>query len=186
MDHDPLKKSDAIILLEGDGNSRLKFACDLYHEDFAKTLVFSGGIENLSYGSFPFELLEEDFKRNNVDPKDIIVERKSQHTREQAIEIIKMCKDKGWKRIILVASHYHQLRAYLTFLKILLEEKLESTIQIFNAPANDLSWFEYMPWGTRFDLLDQEFDRINYYYSQGHLASYEQTINYQRWKECQQ
>ena len=55
-------------------------------------------------------------------PRDAIIhEKKSQNTREQAIEVINMAKANNWKKVILVATHEHQYRAYLTFLKEVLK-----------------------------------------------------------------
>lgn len=185
VNNDLLKKSDAIVMLEGDGNSRVKFACELFHAGIAERLVFSGGVKNLEYGSFPFEMLKDEFKKFNVNPEQIIVENKSRHTREQAIEIVQFAKENNWKKFVLVASHYHQLRAFLTFLKVLIEEGLENQIQVFNAPVSCLNWYEPTPWGIRMDILDEEFKRINLYLLEGHVASYKQVIEYYKWKECQ-
>lgn len=183
VDNDCIKKSDAIILLEGDGLNRIQKAVELYQLGFAETLVFSGGITNYDYGSFPFSYVYPELINAGVPPSAIIHESKSQNTREQAIEVIKLANLKSWKNLILVASHYHQYRAYLTFLKELLD--LNRNIILYNAPAKDLSWFEETVWGKRYDLLEQEFLRIEKYCQLGHLANFNEAIEYQKWKEQQ-
>ena len=76
------------------------------------------------------ELQQENKLINKGIPsKAIVHESLSQNTREQAIEIIKMAKLNGWNKLILVASHYHQYRAYLTFLKEVLKMKNQIAIQ---------------------------------------------------------
>ncbi|MFA4941302.1 MAG: YdcF family protein [Patescibacteria group bacterium] len=179
--NEKLKKANAIILLEGDGYFRVPKAVELYKNKWAPKIVVSGGVDNKNYGSFSD--IGEKVKQAGVPSKDIILEKESTHTREQAINIIKMCKDKKWKRIILVASHYHQARAFLTFLKAMQEEKIK--IQIINAPANNLGWFSANKWGKRMDLLDAEFERINKYSKLGHIATYTDAVAYQEWKEKQ-
>ena len=44
VDNDNIQKSDAIILLEGDGFNRYRKAVELYKEGYAEKIVFSGGI----------------------------------------------------------------------------------------------------------------------------------------------
>ena len=78
------------------------------------SLIFSGAITDYSYGSFPFEDILPRLLSSGVPRDAIIHEKKSQNTREQAIEVINMAKANNWKKVILVATHEHQYRAYLT------------------------------------------------------------------------
>jgi uncharacterized SAM-binding protein YcdF (DUF218 family) len=181
VDNDLLVPSDAVILLEGDGFNRYLHAVDLYKQNRAKKIVFSGGATDYSYGSFPFEDIYPRLVHAGVHPDDIIYEENSQNTKEQANEAISLAIDNGWNRLILVASCEHQYRAYLTFLKRIIDEKLD--IAVFNSPAENLSWFNECEWGVRCNRLDQEFERIDKYTALGHLADYEGAIEYQRWKE---
>ena len=183
VDNDLIQKSDAIILLEGDGLNRYSKAVELYKQGFADRIVFSGDITNYPYGSIPLLDIYPLIIELGVPSEAIIHENKSLNTREQAIEIIKLAKNSGWTKLILVASHYHQYRAYLTFLKEEIDTK--SNIVIYNAPAKDLKWFEESGWGQRFDLLDQEFERIEQYTKYNHLATYSEAIAYHKWKEQQ-
>jgi uncharacterized SAM-binding protein YcdF (DUF218 family) len=181
VDNDRLKKSDAIILLEGDGLNRIETTIKLYHQQWAPVIVFSGGILNLDYGSYPFSYAEPLLKDAGIANESIIHESRSLNTREQAVEIIDMAKENNWKRLILVASNFHQYRAYLTFLKVVLDEY--PTLEIINWGARELNWFEQNKWGARFDLLESEFEKIALY--SNHVASFEQAIDYQQWKELQ-
>jgi len=183
VDNDCIKKADAIILLEGDGLNRYHKAVDLYQAGFADKIVFSGGITNQAYGSIPFSIIYPELINKGIPSTSIIHESTSQNTREQAIEVINLAKLNGWNKLILVASHYHQYRAYLTFLKEILDTN--SNILLYNAPAVDLKWFEETGWGKRFDLLEDEFDRIEKYTELSHLVSYNEVIEYQKWKEQQ-
>jgi uncharacterized SAM-binding protein YcdF (DUF218 family) len=183
VDNDVIKPSDVIVLLEGDGLFRVKKAAELYHENYSKLILFSGNIYDPHYGSYPKEYIIPELLKSGVKAVDIIIEGNSSNTREEAVEVIKICRERSWKRILLVASHYHQFRAYLTFLKAM--KKANILIEIINAPSNDLKWFEKTNWGKRYDLLDQEFDRIEKYSALGHLSTFEEAIEYQKWKELQ-
>ena len=181
VDNDGIVKSDIIVLLEGDGFNRYKKAADLYKNGYSDKIVFSGAITDYNYGSFPFEDILPKLLESGVPKESIIHEKKSSNTLEQAIEVIDIAIKNKWDKIILVATHDHQYRAYLTFLKQVLERKKE--IQLFNSPVRNLKWFEKNVWGRRFDNIDNEFDKINKYMQMGHLASFDEAIEYHKFKE---
>ena len=181
VDNDSMQKSDAIVLLEGDGLNRYKHAVRLFHEGWAPLIVFSGGIVDYEYGSIPYEEIYPQMIALGVSPESIIHEGKSLNTKEQADNIMNICKERGWQRIILVGSPYHQYRAFLTFLKSAMNT-LPGLI-IFNSPANNLPWFNQESWGSRFENLQREFERIDRYAALGHLASFKDVIDYMKWKE---
>lgn len=183
VDNDCVEKSDAIILLEGDGYNRYRKVVDLYLEGFGKKIVFSGGITDYEYGSYPFSDILPHILESGVPQSVIIHENVSQNTREQALEVLKLASENNWQKLILVASHEHQYRAYLTFLKELLYSYPD--IILYNAPARNLKWFDFNPWGRRIDRLENEIERIKVYFDKGHLASAEEVIKYQEWKELQ-
>jgi uncharacterized SAM-binding protein YcdF (DUF218 family) len=183
IDNERIKKSDAIILLEGDGFARLDKVCELFFQNWANKVVVSGGILDPSYGSFPYDILIPKLLTLGIPENDIIIDGNSKNTKEQSVEVIKIAKENNWKRIILVASNYHKYRAYLTFLKEVLTEY--PTLELINSAVRDLLWFEETGWGKRFDLLLEEFKKIETYKLKGHIATYEQALEYQKWKEQQ-
>ena len=183
VDNDCLSTSDAIILLEGDGFDRFRKAVSLYKQGKAPKIVFSGNITDYDYGSFPFAEVLPRMLEEGVPEDDIIHEDKSLNTREQAVEVVRMAQERGWKKLILVASHEHQYRAYLTFLREVLDSK--SGITLYNAPARNLDWFVDKGWGTRFERLEAEILRIEKYTEMGHLANAQEVIDYQKRKEAQ-
>ena len=182
VDNDCFMKSDAAILLEGDGFNRFPKAVDLYNKGLVEKIVFSGNIIDKAYGSYPFEEVCPYILKAGVPGKDIIHENKSQHTRQQAVEIVKIAMERGWKKLALVASHEHQYRAYLTFLREVIDSN--SGIAIYNTPARNLNWFVDDGWGIRFERLSAEFERIEKYSQMGHLANAKEVIEYQKWKEA--
>jgi len=183
ISNDSYKASDAVILLEGDGFSRINKACDIFINKKANYLIFSGGVDNQSVGSFDFNKCQTFIEIKNIPHENLILELNSKNTREQAVEVIQLCKKFNWKSIILTGSHYHQLRAFLTFLKVIIEEKLENELIIYNAPENQLEWFEETGWGKRIDLLKNELIKIKNYQSINHIASYKEAFEYLEWRE---
>jgi uncharacterized SAM-binding protein YcdF (DUF218 family) len=183
VDNDCLKPSDAIILLEGDGLHRFQKAVDLYKKGYGKKIVFSGAIVQKEYGSYPFEEVKPFILNAGVPEKDLIHEDKSLQTQQQAVEVVKMAMENGWMRLALVASHEHQYRAYLTFLRQVLDSK--SGIILYNAPVRNLEWFVDSGWGMRLDRLKAEIERIEKYSAYGHLANAQEVVEYQQWKEKQ-
>ena len=145
------------------------------------TIYFS--VLNTFVSNVPFEDIKPLLCKQGVAIEDIIHEDVSLNTREQAIQIINLACEKKWQRLILVASPEHQYRAYLTFLKEILQKNKE--IVLMNSSAENLKWFESCGWGIRFDRLEQEFLRIEKYSVMGHLATYQEAIDYQKWKELQ-
>ena len=180
VDNDCLTQSDAAVLLEGDGFFRFQKAVDLYNKSIVSKIVFSGNIVDKDYGSFPYEEVKPFILAGGVPEKDIIHEDKSLHTRQQAVEVVKLAMAKGWKKLALVASHEHQYRAYLTFLREVLDTK--SGLILYNAPVRNLNWFVDSGWGQRFSRLEAEFERIERYSAMGHLATADEVIEYQKWQ----
>ena len=181
VDNDCLAKSDVAVLLEGDGLFRFQKAVDLYNHGLVSKIIFSGNIIDKDYGSFPFDEVKPFIVKGGVQENDLIHEDRSLNTRQQAVEIVKMAMKNGWKKLALVASHEHQYRAYLTFLREVLDTG--SGIILYNAPARNLNWFIDSGWGKRFDRLSAEFERIEKYSALGHLANAQEVIEYQKWKE---
>lgn len=181
VDNDCLTKSDVAVLLEGDGFFRFQKAVELYNAGLVKKILFSGNIIDRDYGSYPYEEVKPYIVKGGVPENDIIHENKSIHTRQQAIEVVKMASERGWKKLALIASHEHQYRAYLTFLRVVLDTKSE--LILYNSPVRNLNWFVDSGWGQRFERLEAEFERIEKYSEMGHLANADEVIEYQKWKE---
>lgn len=180
--NDLLKKSDVVVCLEGDVYHRLDQTVKIFREGLAKNILISGGY-NAPPFSLPAKILAKKIPAS-ISREKIILEEKSQNSYDQGVEVMKIVKEKKWKKIIIVASHFHQPRAYLTFIKTMKNANIK--IQIFNAPARELLWFDKTTLGaTRLRLLEDEFKKIDKYTVQGYLVSIEEAINYQKWKEGQ-
>ena len=181
-----LHYGDAIIVLSGDGDMRLEVGLELFRQNAAPLIVVSGGVDNPPHSVSAKDSAEWLIDKG-VAPDRIIQEGASQHTSHQAEIIIDMAMGKDWTRLLLVASPYHQYRAYLTFLRALRAHGEGDNIRLINIPASQTKW-----WGkpsgldvTRVDLLADEFKKIDEYGKKGHVASYRQGLSYLRHWESQ-
>lgn len=178
---DPMWPSDAVVCLEGDGKDRINKTINLFGQKLAKKIVISGGYNNPPF-SLPAKYLVKYLMKRGVLRKNIILEENSQNTYEQGMEVMKIVKKNKWNDIILIASPFHQARAYLTFLKAMKDSGLK--IRILNAPVRGLSWFDKTSLNlSRLQLLEEEFKKIKEYARKGHIATIEEAIKYQKWKE---
>ena len=180
LDTEEPQKCDAIILLEGDGFARYKKAVFLYKSGIAPLICFSGGFDDEKLGAFIYEKIKPLILEAGVPERDLILEGKSKNTYEQAVEIMLLAQQKKWKRIVLVASHYHSYRAFLTFLCVLKQRMPELIMDM--AAVKDLDWYEETGWGTRVDLLASELDKIDAYQKKNNVATYADGLEYLRWK----
>ncbi len=179
--NDRLQKADAIIILEGDALTRIPEGARLYKEGWAPLVVISGGMNNPPH-SIPAREMLPHLLAFDVPKEAVVLDEKSQHTWDQATVLTQWAQERGWKKMIIVASHYHQYRAFLTFLKAIRESGQH--VVLINAPARELPWFDASdPQGRRADLLEGEFERIEAYRQKGNVASFEEALAYLEWKE---
>ena len=181
----PLLRADAIVVLAGqDGEARLATAGGLLEGGGAPVVVLSGGI-NHPPRELSAEALAPLLLGRGVAPSKVIMERQSQNTHEQAVNVLALARENEWKRLLLVASPYHCYRAMLTFIASLIGGGLHEQIQLVNVPCADVPWFGE-PDGihvTRLALLAEEFDKIERYRSDGDVASYEDGLAYLKFWE---
>ena len=156
-----LSRADAVVCLEGDGQKRAKKALEIFKAKWAPIIVVSGGYDNPPF-SIKADKMAEYLIKKNTPKEKIIIESKSKNTSEQAMEVMKIIKNNNWGKIILVASDFHQARAYLTFLRAMDNARIK--IIIINAPA------KRGPLNA--DLTGEEFKKIKEYEKKGHTFSY--------------
>lgn len=175
LESQKISKGDAIILLVGDGYTRVDHAVHLYTEGYGSKIVITGNDVRRHYGSTTAQEIEMELLKKGIPKDTIYCEGNAQNTRAEAIRAMELSKERGWRNLLIVTSPHHQYRAYLTFLKALKDLKPDISIQNAVAP---LSWNEETRRGRRIDRLSQEFDRIEEYQKKGDVASYEDGIAY--------
>lgn len=177
VNNEEIEKSDAIICLEGDNYVRADKAYELFKKALAPMILISGGLEGVAT-SMHAQKMKAYLISKGISENAIELEEKSQNTHDQAREVIKIAKEKNWRKVILVASEFHQLRAFLTFLK----EKNGYPLKIYNAPSKK-SWFDKSLGKTRLALLVGELRKIKEYQIKSHVATAQEALNYQAWKK---
>lgn len=179
LSNGPLLRGDAIVVVSGDGVPRLECGLEVLKKGGAPLILVSGGLDNPPH-SLTAKAMRAWLIDKGLAPHAIITENESLQTQEQAIDICRTAVDKGWKRLLLVTSPYHQYRAFLTFLQTLRDMGQDKQIHIVNIPASQCKWWD-CPAGldvTRYELLRTEFKKIDEYNVKGHVASYKEGIDY--------
>ncbi len=160
------EKADAIIFLQGDKLNRVKKVQSLYENGFANKIVVTGNNERVEElnDSYLSEI-KECFLSKGIFEKNIIMDDKALNTLRQAVNVIKMAKEKKWKKLIIVTSPCHLLRAYLTFVKQLMEQDWQGDIIM---QAADSDW--------QMEILSIEMEKLKKY--QKDTASIKEGIKY--------
>lgn len=175
------QRSDAIVWLQGDGFERGGKVLDLYLAGWSDLIILSGNNFLLTNKDRPGEtnVFLEDMKHwlcgRGVKEDDIIIESESMHTKDQADHVVNLAQNNSLNKILLVASEYHQMRAFLTFLKS--AQRKEWNGIIINQPL--LSIDGHIPEGRAEDvkvLYIKEKEKIKIY--RDDLATREQGVRY--------
>lgn len=132
----PCQKVDAIVAVSGgDTAARTASAIELYKNNWAPLLIFSGAAEDKS-GPSNAAIMREQAIAAGVPESAIIIEQYSQTTKQNAEKTQTIFDEKGIKSVILVTSGYHQRRASLEFNK-----RAEGRVTILNHPdSHDKDW----------------------------------------------
>ena len=162
------KKSDVIVLLQGDRLDRVLTAVELYKKKFAEKILITGNNDLVGRGKrndendVPLEEIKVFFLKNGIPPEVIIIDEKALNTKDQAINTIATAIKNNWKTIIIVTSPYHLLRAYLAFSLQARHQGWPGEIIMGRA---DLGW-SHIPSGrskTSLEMLSIEMEKIKKY-----------------------
>lgn len=162
------EKADVIVLLQGDRLDRVASASALYEQGFAPHILIIGNNELAGADKRPGEndVSLEELRHALVDcgapEAAVTVQEKALNTLEQAVGAMKIAKERGWSKLIVVTSAYHAMRAYLTLQKQAEEQNWKGGI-IMHAVV--LPWDE-SPGGrekTAKEMLEVEMGKIREY-----------------------
>lgn len=136
-------KVDAIIAVSGgDTTARTSEAIALYHREWSDKLVFSGAAYDKTGPSNAAAMRDIAIKAG-VPEGDIIIEERSETTKQNAEQTSDILQDMNVKSVILVTSGYHQRRAGLEF-----QQRLGAGIEIINHPVRADSHWSGTWWTT--------------------------------------
>ena len=165
-----IRHADAIVVLGGGVNPgryltlssshRLVRGVQLYHEGKAQKIIFSGGFSQEG-GVAEGAVLAQEARRMQIQSENILIEKNSRRTHEQAVETKKITDPQRWKSIILVTSYIHMKRALLCF--------EQAGFKVYPAPADPLERYASAPL-ERLDLfgkLVHEYGGMIYYRIKG-------------------
>ena len=142
---EPSAPSDALIVL-GDDNytgDRAFHAAKLYREGVAPVVVASGRMLRKDVGLA--DVIEHDVQSFGVPDTAIIkLPHRAENTREEAEEVARLVRIRGWKRILVVTSSYHARRARFVYSRI-----LPPSIMLRVAGARDSDFDPTRWWETR-------------------------------------
>src|SRR3990172_8928037 len=145
-------RADAIVVLTG-GLGRVSKGFELFAGGKAMHLILAGAAKDATLESIFFQ---KDLVQDKVN---IILEKSSTSTYENAVEIKKIIEAKSIKSIILITSFYHMKRASYTFSRILPGE-----IRLYLYPVATPNFDEKMWWRGRGPvLLAGEFFKFYWY-----------------------
>lgn len=94
-------------------------------------------------------------------------------------------KERGWKEVAITAPPFHQVRVFLTFLRIIQLAQMNN-LKIYNRVGQPQPWQEQAAHSqgvlrdTRENLIASEFERIIKYTSKGDLATLDEALEYLR------
>ncbi|HXZ38389.1 MAG TPA: YdcF family protein [Thermodesulfobacteriota bacterium] len=119
-----IKDADLVVVLGGGvdqgryltliSSHRMVRGIQLYFEGRAQKILFSGGIVGRATVS-EASVMNQEARRLKVPPEDILLEKKSKNTHDQAIEVKKIAEPLQMKSILLVTSFCSMKRALLAF-----------------------------------------------------------------------
>jgi uncharacterized SAM-binding protein YcdF (DUF218 family) len=134
---DRLEGADAMLVFNGDPNyERTLEAVRLYRAGYARYIVFSGrGGPGDSAQS-----MAQVATQNGVPPQALLLEEEATSTYEDVLFVRRLVIENHVRRLILVTSPYHQLRAYLVARHLL------PGLVLINHPAPSRLWSAHTWW----------------------------------------
>ena len=142
MVQDRLARSDLIIVLGGDTNGeRVREGVKLFKQGYADRLLMSGG--PVVYKLTLAQAMMQQALALGIPPAAIVLQDRSQSTREDALFSLPIAKKLSAKSVILVTSPYHTRRAAKVFRKVFLPEGIKVLVdQARPSVFNPVCWWK--------------------------------------------
>jgi len=134
------KGADAIIILSGGKMTRIPKGLDLWQKGFAP-LIFLTEEKSRNSNYQHLKVSDLEFARrvaaqsniNNVPWAVILsISGGATSTFDEAIDTLRLAKDRGWRRIIIVTDHFHTRRALYAFEKVFDKSGIEVQVGYAN------------------------------------------------------
>lgn len=108
--------------------------------------------------------------------------RRNHNTLTEAEAVVRFAKYNNYQAIVISAAPFHQVRAFMTTVRVATDEYPE--LKIYSIPGKALAWNESVihSQGTlaaeRSELINSEMERIDRYIRKGDLISFEEVAQY--------
>jgi uncharacterized SAM-binding protein YcdF (DUF218 family) len=149
--------ADAIVVLTG-GRGRTDEGLALLRKGRSKLLILSGVHQDADLDSIFLKRV------NNVEREKIVLEKRSRSTFENALEVRKLMKERGFASMVLITSGYHIKRARYTFTKVMPEGFRIDAYSVSTPNFDERRWWE----GGSLGLIAAEF--VKYYWYMARFA----------------
>jgi len=187
MEEEEPEPADVIVWLQGDKLDRGEKVMQLCIEDgYASNIILSGTNVNphyedyVSLGTMAHWLIDTAPDLRDIGfPSSMFIDHSATNTYEHAEGVLRIAREMGWKRLLLVTSLYHQPRAFLAFLPYLQPNEV-----IINQPWKGVSFrekeanYKYPFRAGNGYLTEQEWEKVDRGVEVKLLASIEEGIAY--------
>ncbi|UZR96022.1 YdcF family protein [Chondrinema litorale] len=152
--------------------------------DLADKLLIMQTKAMSGYGGYQFfkdELLENAIPETKIEGVSSD-DDKMLHTLIESLSVVAHCKEKKYKTLLVCATPFHQLRAYMTAVSATL--RIYPELKVYSYTGEPFSWTESVVHsqgkteGKRAELIHGEIERIKIYGEKGDLISVDETLAY--------
>lgn len=160
---------DAVVCLSGDGLARVQPSITLA-ETYRCALVLAGSRDAPPEAYHWLDVLPY----TTALPAARVWTVDAENTWEQAVNVVALARERGWVTLVIVASGWHVIRAWLTFVRAL-------------GGVYDLRLYPYKVASPRMDtaaFLAAEMAKLTAYRLRGHCADDGETLAYLTWREA--
>jgi len=104
------------------------------------------------------------------------------NTLTEAEAVVRFAKYNNYQTMITSAAPFHQVRAFMTTVRVAIAEYPE--LKIYSIPGKALAWNEFVTHSQgiltaeRSELINSEMERIEHYISKGDLVSFDEVAHY--------
>ncbi len=144
-------RADAIVVLTG-GKGRARVGLNLLRKGSAGLLIISGVNRDADLDSIFLNQI------SGPERVNIILEKRSRSTYENAVEVRRLMEERGLKSMLLITSVYHMKRAAYVFSKVMPPEIKVATYSVKTTSFDEKKWW----FGNSLAILTVEF--IKYYW----------------------
>jgi uncharacterized SAM-binding protein YcdF (DUF218 family) len=165
---DPLKNSEALVILSGGGEERLEAGANLYHDGKVRRIILTETDELQTGSSTPITTINYEAlaSRYGIDKSKLYKTKKtSSSTYEEAQAVLLLMKQKDWKSLVIVTDNFHSRRTGMIFDKIFKSSGIKVSVQPVNVQGY---WYDPIKWwkdSESRDVTVLEYVKIFYFLS---------------------